>query len=129
MFHLYHPPVTSLATCYQWLRWLTPQMLSSMGVLSTQHRVTFIFTIGIQNLVCTISGSFSRATLTMIQQRTSCPETRSFSWSDSRLGRTLPVAKLSPRYSQGRSTDYFRLDPQRKFGIFFLLAIWTCWCW
>ena len=37
-------------------------MLSSMGVLSTRHRVTFIFTIGIQNLVRTISGPF-RSTL------------------------------------------------------------------
>ena len=45
-----------------------------------------------------------------INWRTSYPETRSFSWSDSWLRRTLPVAKLSPWYPQGRSTDYFWLD-------------------
>ena len=43
---LTHPP-----SCFCYKRW---QMLSSMGVHSTLHRATFIFTIRIQ--VCTISG-------------------------------------------------------------------------
>ena len=60
--------------------------------------------------------------------RTSYLETRSLSWSDSWLVWTLPAAKLSSRYPQSRSTDYLRLDPQRKFGIFFFLALRTCWC-
>ena len=125
MFHLSHPPPHSL--CYQWQRWITPQMFSFMGALSIQHSVTFIFTIGIQNLVSIISGPFRRESLSMTLWRTSWPETRSFPWSDSWLSRTLPAAKVSPWYPQGRSTSYFGLDPCRKFSIFFLLALWTCW--
>ena len=52
----HHPTLLTIG------RWLTPQMLSSMGVHSTQHRVTFIFTIGIQILVCTNSkGSVQKS--------------------------------------------------------------------
>ena len=36
------------------VEWLTPQMLSSMGAYSAPDRVMFIFTVRIQNLVCTI---------------------------------------------------------------------------
>ena len=115
-------------TCY---RWLTPQtwMLCSMEVHSTQRREIFIFTIGIQvqNLVCTISGPFRISSLSMAKSGTWYPEERNFSWSDSWLGRTLPIAKLSSWYTQGRSTDYFRLDQERQLGFFFLLALRTCW--
>ena len=60
-----HPPLQLAASFYspsryQWYRWLTPQMLWSMGAHSTQHSVTFIFTKEIQNPVCTFSGSFRR---------------------------------------------------------------------
>ena len=118
-------------TCYHF-QWLTPQtwMLCFMGVQSTRRSVTFKFisTVKNQNLVCTISSPFRRSSLSMVKCRTSYPDKRSFFWSDSWLGRTLPTAKLSPWYPQGRSTDYFRLDPKRKFGIVFLLALRTCWC-
>ena len=107
---LSHPPPR--AHLLHVTKWLTPQMFSSIGLHSIQHRATwFIFTMGIQNMVGTISRPFRRAFLSMVQWRTSYPETRSFSWSDSWLGRTLPSAKLSPWYPQGCSTDYFRLDP------------------
>ena len=61
-----------------------------MGVHPTHHRVTFIFSTGIRNLVCTISGPLRRASLSMSQwtSRTLWPETRSFSLSDSWLGWT-----------------------------------------
>ena len=51
---------------YQWHRWLAPQILSS-EVHSTQHRGTFIFTMWIQNSVCTISGPL-RAFLLMTHE-------------------------------------------------------------
>ena len=55
---------------------------------------------------------FRRASLLMTQWRTSYTlETRSFSWSDSQLGRTLPTTKLPSWYPQGHSTDHFGLDP------------------
>ena len=69
---------------------------------STQHRMTFTFTIGIQknpSQVFTISGPFP-------YRWPNYPE--SFSWSDSRLFRTLLGAKLSPWYPQCRSIDWIR---------------------
>ena len=69
---------------------------------STQHRMTFTFTIGIQknpSQIFTISGPFP-------YRWPKYPE--SFSWSDSRLFRTLLGAKLSPWYPQCRSIDWIR---------------------
>ena len=50
--------------CLRWLAPQIPQILSFMGH-STQYRVTFIFTIIIQNLVCTISVQMSGNTSTI----------------------------------------------------------------
>ena len=72
---------------------------------------------------------YRRASLSMTEWRTSLFETRSFSWSTSWLSRTFPSTKLSPWYPQGRSTNYYRLDQKRKFGILLLLALRTCWSW
>ena len=58
-----------------------------------------------------LKGLFRRASLSMTQWRSSWTETRGFSWSDSWFRRTLPASQLSPWYPQGRSTNYFRLDP------------------
>ena len=105
------PPHLLHVTSWRGWHFPIPQMLSSKGVHSTQCRAAFIFTIGIPNQVCTISCPFWRGSLSMTLWRTSYPEKRSFSWSNSWLIRTLPAAKLSPWYSQGCSTDYLRLDP------------------